>query len=60
MPCIDPFTIRPAERRCICPTRPRKPGEHTPACAEQYRADLLGLKQQERDTFYQTPRGRLN
>lgn len=60
MPHFDPFSIRPVERRCACPPPKRGPGEHTPECAERYKADLLGRKQQERDTFYDTPRARLN
>ena len=54
----DPFAVRPVERRCICPKPARKPGEHTPACGEQYRKDFLGLKQDTRDMFYDTPRSR--
>ena len=54
------MTIRPFERRCICPPPGRRrPGEHTPECDDNYRAAFLDRKQQVRDEFYDTPRDRL-
>ena len=50
MPCFDPFSIRPVERDCICPTA--KPGEpHSLACAAAFKAKLLQGKTTLRSAF---------
>ena len=50
MPCFDPFSIRPVERDCICPTA--EPGEpHSLACAAAFKAKLLQGKTALRTAF---------
>ena len=50
MPCLDPFSIEPIERDCICLVA--KPGEpHSPACAAAFKAKLLRGKATLRTAF---------
>lgn len=48
MPCIDPFSIRPTERSCVCPQL--APGEgHSPKCNAAFKAKLVGAKDELRE-----------
>jgi hypothetical protein len=43
---------RPFERRCICPTKGRQPGEHEQACNDNHGVEFRAYVADFRRAFY--------